>query len=106
MKNNIFSHLPKNLTEEVFQTISQSSTVKIERIISKGQVTPENEWYDQEENEFVMVLKGEAVLEFEKEKEQSLKEGDYIDIKAHQKHRVKWTPPDQETIWLAVFYST
>lgn len=105
MRHNIFKNIPKNLQNEVFETLSQSRDIKIERIISKGQSTPKGEWYDQEKNEFVILLKGSAILEFENTVETSLQAGDYIDIQAHQKHRVKWTDPTQETIWLAIFYS-
>lgn len=105
MKNNIFSNIPKNLQEEVFETISESSSIKIERIISKGQTTPKGKWYDQEQHEFVILLKGEATLEFTNREDIQLLPGDYVNIKAHQKHRVKWTIPNQETIWLAVFYT-
>ncbi|MCK4834823.1 MAG: cupin domain-containing protein, partial [Gammaproteobacteria bacterium] len=77
---------------------------KIERIISKGHSSPESGWYDQDKNEWVIVLKGSAVLLFSDDTSVDLKAGDFIDIKAHTKHRVKWTDPDIETVWLAVHY--
>jgi len=30
--------------------------------------------------------------------------GSYVHIPAHCKHRVEWTDPDVETIWLAMYY--
>ena len=102
--NNIFTDLPQNIDEEIFEIIASSQTVKIERIISKGHASLKTAWYDQEQNEWVIVLKGDAILEFENEQPVRLTEGDYINIPAHQKHRVDWTNPKQETIWLAVFY--
>lgn len=102
-KNNIFTDIPKELPEEVFQTIIQHQNVKIARIISKGQKSEEEFWYDQEKSEWVLVLQGAAQLEF-KDKVIKLKKGDYINIEAHKKHRIKWTTPDEETIWLVIFY--
>ena len=63
--NNIFEALPENLETEVFEKLINSDTIKIERIISKGHSSPESGWYDQETNEWVIVLKGEAKLVFD-----------------------------------------
>ena len=101
---NVFRSIPEGLTEEVFDILAQSKDVKIERIVSKGQSSPGSRWYDQEQNEWVIVLKGEAVISFEHGKEIGLKVGNYITIPAHTKHRVKWSDPNTETIWLAVHY--
>ncbi|MGD1908717.1 MAG: cupin domain-containing protein [Leptolyngbyaceae cyanobacterium] len=101
---NVFADLPDDLSEEVFERLAGNDTVTIERIISKGHTTPENDWYDQDRNEWVMVLQGEAVLVFEDDASLRLKAGDYVDIPAHKKHRVAWTDPDRETLWLAVHY--
>ena len=101
---NIFESIPDNLENEVFEKLIKSEHVKIERIISKGQSSPETGWYDQEDNEWVMVLKGEAKLLFEDRTSVYLREGDHINIPSHRKHRVDWTKPDAETIWLAVHY--
>lgn len=102
--NNIFDAIPNNLQTEVFETLVASKSVKIERIISKGQSSPDSGWYDQAENEWVLVIKGAAILEFTDGSTQKMKAGDHINIAAHEKHRVQWTDPDTETIWLAVFY--
>ena len=52
-----------------------------------------------------MVVKGEAKLRFERDDELlTLSAGEYVHIPAHVRHRVEWTPPDTETIWLAVYY--
>lgn len=101
---NIFKSIPDNLNEEIFEELVQSKDIKIERIISKGHVSPESGWYDQEQNEWVIVLKGEAIISFESEKEVTLGVGDYLNVPAHTKHKVSWTDPDTETIWLAVHY--
>ena len=59
---NIFSAIPSDLSGEAFETLIENDSIKIERIVSKGQQTP---WYDQAQNEWVMILKG-AVLSFDK----------------------------------------
>lgn len=102
--NNIFKNIPVSLPNELFEEIVAARGMKIERIISYGHTTPQNEWYDQSRDEWVMVLKGEAVLSFFDGDDVRMKEGDYITIPAHQKHRVSWTKPDEETLWLAVHY--
>jgi cupin 2 domain-containing protein len=102
---NFFSNSPRQLTDEVFEDIINTKTVKIERIISRGHASPQNFWYDQDQNEWVMVLKGLAGLKFEACDEVIvMKPGNYINIPARCKHRVEWTDPDEETVWLAVYY--
>ncbi|MFH7243366.1 MAG: cupin domain-containing protein [Spirulina sp.] len=102
-KHNLFSDIPRQLPDEVFQTILQHKTIKIERILSKGQKSEDGFWYDQDQSEWILVLKGSALLELE-DQIIELEEGDHLNIEAHQKHRVKWTTPEEETIWLAIFY--
>ena len=102
---NIFKNIPDNLPEELFQEILKTENIKVERIVSKGHSSPDNFWYDQEENEWVILLKGSAGLLFEEDgKFVILKPGDYINIPSHTKHRVEWTDPDTETVWLAIHY--
>ena len=101
---NIFDSIPDNLDEEVFNLLLQNNQIKIERIISKGQSSPKSGWYNQDKNEWVIVLKGEALISFENEEDVNLKVGNYLHIAAHTKRKVKWTVPETETIWLAVFY--
>ena len=101
---NIYNQIPDNLGEEVFEVLVQSKDVKIERIISKGHKSPDTGWYDQEQNEWVLVLKGNASICFENETVIELNVGDYINIPAHRKHRVISTSAITETIWLAIHY--
>ena len=101
---NIFSNIPYNPEKELFELLIKNNTVTIERIVSKGQKSPESGWYDQEKNEWVIVLKGKATLSFEDQSSIQLGEGDFINIPSHKKHKVAWTDPDNETIWLAVHY--
>lgn len=103
-KSNIFTNIPKDIKDEIFEDIVSKSSFKIERIVSKGHTSPEKGWYDQKSDEWVIVLKGEAVLSFEDKEDVKLSTGDYINIPAHTKHKVSWSAPDIETIWLAVYY--
>ena len=72
-------------------------------IVSHGHASSEGFWYDQDENEWVIVLTGTARLRFEEETVE-MKPGDFVNIPSHRKHRVEWTTPGELTIWLAVFY--
>lgn len=102
--SNIFDVIPNNINEEVFDILLQNDRITIERIISKGQSSPKSGWYDQNENEWVIILKGAATISLEESDDISLSAGSHLHIPAHTKHQVKWTDPDIETIWLAVFY--
>ena len=103
--SNIFDRIPANLPDELVERIAGGGNVTIERIVSRGQASAEGFWYDQNRDEFVILLAGAAGLLFEgDESVVVLKPGDYLDIPAHQKHRVAWTSPDEETVWLAVHY--
>src|SRR5574338_845788 len=101
----IFSGIPRQITQEITDVIVSSPEARIEKIVSKGHSSPRDYWYDQEQNEWVIVIKGKARLEFYGEIQLvELNEGDYINIPSHKKQRVDWTDPESETIWLAVFY--
>lgn len=102
--NNIFEAMPSDLKEEVFEDIIRSPHVRVERIVSKGQTSPDVGWYDQDEHEWVLVLKGRAILKFDDGSICKLSAGDYLNIPAHARHRVSWTDPDVATVWLAIFY--
>ncbi|MBW2186899.1 MAG: cupin domain-containing protein [Deltaproteobacteria bacterium] len=107
--NNLFSSIPTTLDQEIFEDLFKNDTVRIERILSKGHCSGENDWYDQDENEWVVVLKGAGTVVFADDRQVQLNEGDYLNIPAHTKHRVLWTrvlwtDPDVVTVWLAIFY--
>ena len=102
---NLFSDIPVDVPEELFERLAGSDGVRVERIISDGQSSPAGFWYDQEQNEWVMVLREKAGLRFaDSEELVVLGPGEWIDIPAHAKHRVEWTEAGEKTIWLAVFY--
>lgn len=101
---NILGSLPGDRTSEITEGLVRSQTVRIERIVSRGHQSPDGGWYDQDENEWVLVVEGRASLVFADGSECKLVAGDYVDIPAHTKHRVTWTDPEEITVWLAVFY--
>jgi len=100
----LFETLPEDISEEIFSELVRGDNIKIERIVSKGHSSPASGWYDQAEHEWVAVLKGAAKIAFENGEEIHLTAGSYLTISAHTKHKVTWTTPDMETIWLAVHY--
>jgi cupin 2 domain-containing protein len=103
---NIFANLPASLSEEVFHEIIYGERFRLERIISFGQATPDGQWYDQEQHEWVVLLAGAAGLRFEQEESvRVLHPGDFVNIPARTRHRVEWTDEKQNTVWLALHYS-
>ena len=73
--------------------------------LSQGHVSPPGFWYDQAEDEWVVVLEGSAAVQFEGAAEVvHLRRGDCLKIPARARHRVVWTDPAQKTVWLAIHY--
>ena len=101
--DNLFAKIPAHLPEELFEKLLQTPAFTLERIVSRGHSTPPGEWYDQERDEWVLVVRGKARLGFE-EGQVEMQEGDYLLIPARRKHRVEWTDPQQETVWLALHF--
>jgi cupin 2 domain-containing protein len=93
--------LPDARLAEVFDTLAAAGPVRIERIVSHGQASPEGFWYDQAQAEWVMVVQGAARLAFA-DGEVALAAGDWLTIPAHCRHRVAWTDNTQPTLWLAL----
>ena len=90
--------------QERVDTLLTGPHVRIERIVSTGQASPDGFWYDQEELEWVVLLTGAAGLRFEDEdQDRELRPGDWLLIEPHRRHRVSWTAEDEPTVWLAVF---
>jgi cupin 2 domain-containing protein len=97
---NLFANLPHDVTSESFATLFENSQAKIERIVSHTYASAAGEWYDQAEDEWVIVLRGDATVEFSGGEFVELKSGDYLTIPRHLKHRVART--GEQTLWLAV----
>jgi len=102
---NLFADMPSAVSAEQITVLLSTPNLKIERIVSHGHTSPEGFWYDQDDNEWVMVVAGAASVLIEGEAEpRQMKAGDHLNIPAHTRHRVAWTDPSQPTIWLAVHY--
>lgn len=114
MKKNILRDVNPALIESVIET----KDLRIERVVSHGQVSSPASYCEPIANQFVLLLEGQARLEVEKEKVGSMPRGgrllenkkvnlipgDYISIPQHTRHRVDWTSPDEETVWLSVYF--
>jgi cupin 2 domain-containing protein len=103
---NIYSKIPRIKDKEIFQTLLVNKKLKIERIVSRGQITEKEKWLKEAHDEWVIVLRGAAKLRLRKDNRLiKLKPGDYVLIPANTSHRVEWTSLREKTIWLAVHTS-
>jgi cupin 2 domain-containing protein len=89
--------------EEQVETLAQSSSARVERIVSRGHCSAPDFWYDQAEDEFVLLVSGAARLQFADGTVRELRPGDWLNIPAHVRHRVDWTDETTFSVWLAVF---
>ena len=102
---NLFSNMPSDMEQEIIEPLLKNAPFQIERIVSKGHASPPGFWYDQASHEWVVVLKGKAKLIFEDPFQKlEMSPGDYVEIPSGCRHRVDWTDPSQETIWLAIHF--
>jgi len=102
---NLWAELPPAIDRvEVLEEILRSGTLRIERIVSNGHISPADFWFDQHENEWVVVLQGDARIAFGDGGESVLRTGDGLFLPAHQRHRVTHTSTEPACIWLAVFW--
>lgn len=97
---NLFAGLSRDAQDEEFRALLTRPGLRIERIVSTGQISPD--WYDQDQDEWVLIVAGSARLLVEGEGELVLGPGDHLLIPAHVRHRVTWTDTERPTIWLAV----
>lgn len=104
MVENLLADLPDARQTEQFTQLLQRPGLRIERIVSRGQCSPPDDWYDQNEHEWVLLLQGAAELMLADGSVIRLTSGDHVYLPAHEKHRVHWTDPQQDTVWLAVFH--
>lgn len=100
---NIVDQIPESAEKELFTTLLSADGIRLERIVSFGQTSPEDFWYDQHENEWVLLLEGSAQIRFV-DRTIDLGPGDYLNIPAGCRHRVEKTDPAGRTVWLALFY--
>jgi cupin 2 domain-containing protein len=102
--NNLFAGMPGELPDELVTVLADRGDVRIEHIVSRGHASEAGFWYDQGEDEFVLLLTGSATLEFEGDSDlKELSPGDWLLIPAGCRHRVAATDPTANTHWLAVF---
>ena len=103
--NNLFADIPPDRSQEFFEKLAEGDGFHLERIVSHGHSTPAGEWLEQDRHEWVVLLSGGARLRIQGEAEPVvLGQGDYVMIPAHQRHRVEWTAPGLDTVWLAFQY--
>ena len=104
--SNLLAGLPAQaLAGEQVTPLVVRPGVRIERIVSTGQATPQGEWYDQEAEEWVMLVAGRARVHIDGEaSDRTLAPGDFLLLPAHCRHRVTWTQADPPTVWLAVHF--
>jgi cupin 2 domain-containing protein len=101
---NLFAGIPRSLPDELVETLLESGAARIERIVSRGHSSPEGQWYDQPEHEWVALLQGSARLAFDDgSPDIELLPGDFLFIPARRRHRVAWTDSLQDNVWLAIF---
>jgi cupin 2 domain-containing protein len=101
---NLFENLPIHTKDEVFTDLLVRQGARIERIVSNGQSTPEDAPFDQDHDEWVLLLRGSASLWIDGDGERDLRPGDYLLIPAHRRHRVTRTAEDEPTLWLAIHF--
>jgi cupin 2 domain-containing protein len=103
--SNLFDDLPAKLPAERIEVLLSAPGLRVERIISTGHATPPGEWYDQDTDEWIVVLRGHARLRIESEPDtRDLYPGDHVLLPAHLRHRVEWTDNAAPTVWLAVHH--
>lgn len=109
MLTNLFALIPADLPAELTEVLLTGKGLRVERIVSRGHCSPPGFWYDQSEHEWVLLVQGAARLRISAgngaEQLRELRAGDFVHLPAQVRHRVDWTPPDEDTIWLAVFYA-
>ena len=101
---NLFDDLPARADDEIVIELLLRKGVRIERIVSTGQSTPTDKPYNQDHDEWVLLLTGSAGLWIEGQGERDLRPGDHVLIPAHRPHRVTWTASGRSTVWLGVHF--
>jgi cupin 2 domain-containing protein len=102
---NVFAAVPDRLADEQVLELLATPGLRIERIVSTGQASPPGFWYDQDRDEWVLLLAGAAAVAFATEPEpRQLLQGSYLHIPAHVRHRVEWTSTSPPAVWLAVHW--
>ena len=98
--NNLYSDEKPAKNSEIFSTLFQNHSLKIEAI--RSWLKTPGELYKQEQDEWVVLLNGEACLQISDQK-LNLIAGNYCFIPRHTEHQVLSTSSD--ALWLGVFSS-
>lgn len=106
MQKNIFKGLPAQSDNEWTEELFKNQNIHIERIASYGIPSPDKFWYNQPTDEWVMLVSGEAELQFKEQASINLKTGDYVFIPAGKEHRVSYVSREPNCIWLAIHFKT
>ena len=102
---NLFDFTPTQGADEDMTTLIATTGAKLVRIVSTGQATPDGQWHDQDDNEWVVVLRGSAGLRIDGEDDvRMMSAGDCVNLPAGLRHRVEWTDSNEPTVWLALHY--
>ncbi len=104
-RGSLFADIPRELPAELTTVLAVGGGMRIERIVSRGHSSAEGGWYEQDEDEWVLLVTGAARLDLAHGEPIELEAGDWVELPAGLRHRVAWTAPDRDTVWLAVFRS-
>jgi cupin 2 domain-containing protein len=103
LAGNLFDSVPASLPDELSEDLLSGGEFQLRRIVSLGHATPAGEWYDQEDDEWVVLLCGSAGLRIERDPDvRVLQPNDWLLLPAHVRHRVEWTDDTRPTVWLAL----
>jgi len=100
--HNIFTPNTQDTSKEIFDTLLQTNNIQIEKITSHGQTS--DEWYEQDRDEWVVLIEGEGRLLFDNENEVTLAKGEHIYIPSMKRHKVIYT--STPAVWLAIYFKT
>jgi cupin 2 domain-containing protein len=101
--DSLLRHLPAPGAEEHVEVLARAPGVRIERIVSHGHRSADDFWYEQDEDEWVFLVAGAAEIAFDDGARLAMAPGDWLALPAHRRHRVAWTDPAADTIWLCVY---
>jgi cupin 2 domain-containing protein len=105
-RRNLFGGIPRELPTEFSESLLETTHLRLERIVSRGHRTPPGEWYDQDRDEWVLLVEGSALLRVEGAPDLiALQPGDHLRLRAHVRHRVEWTPAERDTVWIALHFA-
>lgn len=107
LPGNLLEQVPHHLQDEQFIELLTAPGLRIERIVSTGHSTPRDEWLEQAQAEWVLLIQGGAAVRLQDAAEACrLRPGDHLHIPAGRRHRVEWTTAEPPAVWLAVHYGS